>query len=79
MQWWVECTLDTQNYKEDLRNTQKAFYVHGSTNKNSNCFIRDEMIDFPKFGHIYACANYPGFCWDGHICMYKEAFWWFEK
>ena len=20
--------------------------------KNSNCFMRDEMVDFPKFGHI---------------------------
>ena len=21
--------------------------------KNSNCFMRDEMVDFPKFGHIF--------------------------
>ena len=34
MQWWVEYTLDTQNYKEDLRNTQKAFCAHGSTKLN---------------------------------------------
>ena len=40
----------------DLRNTQKAFYVHDSTKlniRNSNCFMRDEMVDFSKFGHKY--------------------------
>ena len=39
MQWWVEYTPDTQNYKEDLRNTQKAFYVHGSTKLNIKILI----------------------------------------
>ena len=48
MQWWVEYTLDAYNYKEYLRNTQKAFYVHGST-----MLMHDEMVDFPKFGHIF--------------------------
>ena len=36
MQWWVEYTLD---YKEDLRNTQKAFYAHGSTKLNIKILI----------------------------------------
>ena len=39
MQWLVEYTLDTYNYKEDLRNTQKAFYVHGSTKLNIKILI----------------------------------------
>ena len=28
--------------------------------KNSNCFMHGEMVDFPKFGHIYhfAVATY---------------------
>ena len=39
MQWWVEYTLDTLNYKEDLRNTKKAFYVHGSTKLNIKIVI----------------------------------------
>ena len=39
-------------YIKNLRNTQKAFCIHGSANENSNCFMHNEMVDFPKFGHI---------------------------
>ena len=65
MQGWVEYTLDTQNYKESLRNSQSAFYVHGSTKLNIKILIVSCATKWLIFQNSVTYITY----WPSHLLI----------